>query len=122
MEQIPRANSVSDVTQVVSKAAAEQGKAQAPSWVRGPAVMEAPKEDPRLLALEFLLQMAEHFPAGAVNADCLARSLEAAVYEWAKLGASGEDDGWTINYWAKIYALVAAVCGKQEKGTLQDLI
>ena len=72
--------------------------------------------------MEFLLQMAGQFPEGSVNADSLARSVEAAVYEWAKKESPGNVDSWTIKYWAKIHAIVAAICGKLEKGTIHGLI
>jgi hypothetical protein len=93
-----------------------------PLWVTGPPTLDAPMEDPRRLALEFLLQMAGHFPDSSVHMDSFARSLESSVYHWATSAPTSDDDTWVEKYWSKIHTLVAALCGKVEKGTLQDLV
>jgi hypothetical protein len=103
-----------------TKAAAET--ALVPLWVTGPSSLDAPTEDPRRLALEFLLQMASHFPDGSVHVDSLARSLESAVYHWATNMSTSDVDSWMDKYWSKIHSLVAGLCGKVEKGTLQDVV
>jgi hypothetical protein len=93
-----------------------------PSWVKGPTVVDAPVDYPRSLALEFLIQMAEHLPEGSVNIDSLARSIEAAIFDWSRKESSHRTEDWTRLYWTKTHALVAAICGKTDKGAIQDLL
>jgi hypothetical protein len=88
-----------------------------PTWVKEPPTIAAPTEDPRSLGLEFLVQAAEQFPTGKINVDSVARSLEAAIYDAAK-----QETDWKGAYWPKVHALVAAICGKQEQGTLMNMI
>mmetsp|Transcript_2588 Transcript_2588/g.4732 ORF Transcript_2588/g.4732 Transcript_2588/m.4732 type:complete len:378 (+) Transcript_2588:704-1837(+) len=71
----------------------------------------------RLLALEFFQSMASYFPAEKVNRESVARSLEAAVYQWS-MGQYRKEEA----YWPKVHAIVAAVCGKTKSGTLLDAI
>ena len=90
-------------------------------WKKSP--LEAPKEDPRALALEFLTQAGDHFAVGTVDRHALARSLEAAIYEWSQ--NKNNDDNripWTKVYWDKVYALTAAICGKEAPGSLMKMI
>jgi hypothetical protein len=95
-----------------------------PSWVTGPPLVDAPINYPRSLALDFLLQMADQLSDKTVNVDSFARSIEVSVFNWATKGlaATSDDTDWTTRYWAKIHALVAAFCGKLEKGTFQTLV
>jgi hypothetical protein len=102
-----------------------------PVWATNPTALEVPKHDTvRLLALEFLVQMVvNQFSDGVVNVDAMTRSLEDAVYRWAQKmvdsepkGISNEvDRSWQIIYWQKINAIVAAFCGKQERGTFYTM-
>jgi hypothetical protein len=71
----------------------------------------------RLLALEFLQSMASYFPEEKVNRESVARSLEAAIYQWS-MGQYRKEEA----YWPKVHAIVAAVCGKTKSGTLLDAI
>lgn len=119
-EQVPREITIANNTKNVD---VPVELVLVPSWVTGPAVLDAPLAQPRLLALEFLLEMAGHFPEGTVNVESVALSVERAVFDWAqKQPAPGSGDAWTRKYWAKIHALVAAICGKQKEGTVQRLI
>lgn len=102
------------------KVKAESATGPLPWWKNPVTNLEAPTEDPRALALEFLLQAAEHFDAGTVHGDSLARALEAAVYEWAQKNNRGI--AWTNVYWDKVHALTAAMCGKHDNGSLLNLI
>jgi len=91
-----------------------------PWWKNPVSNLEAPTEDPRALALEFLLQTTEHFDAGTVHGGSLALALEAAIYEWAQKNNRGI--AWTSVYWDKVHALTAAICGKHDRGSLLNLI
>lgn len=71
----------------------------------------------RSLALEFFQGMASCFPEEKVNRESIARSLEAAVYQWSKEQYRKED-----TYWPKVHAVVAAVCGKRKPGGLLSAI
>ena len=65
--------------------------------------------------------MGEHFETGAVDPESLARSLEAAVYEWSQK-KNNNNNLWTTVYWDKVYALTAAICGKEAPGSLMRMI
>ena len=72
-----------------------------------------------MFALEFLLQAAAHFPANkGVNEESVARSIEMAIYDWSQ----SQRGSWTDIYWDKVHALVAAITGKRDIGTLVDMI
>ena len=105
----------------VAAESSSKGKESSSCWWKAPPSIDAPKDDPRALALEFLLQAATHFDAGSVNCDSLARALEAAIYDWAQKQNGGVVN-WTALYWDKLHALNSAICGKQEKGSLMSLI
>jgi len=94
-----------------------------PSWVTTPPTTfdsfegSEHRED-RLFALEFLLQAAAHFPSDKdVNEEAIARSLEAAIYEWAK-----QKGNFAETYWDKVHSIVAALAGKREIGSLVNFI
>ncbi|CAB9504631.1 expressed unknown protein [Seminavis robusta] len=96
----------------------------APSWVTAPLPTQfdnfasCPRREDRLFAMEFLLQAAAHFPSNkGVNEESVARSLELAIYEWSE-----PKSNWSEAYWDKIHAIVAALTGKRELGTLIGMI
>jgi len=105
----------------VAAESSSKDKGSSSCWWKAPPSIDAPKDDPRALALEFLLQAATHFDTGSVNCDSLARALEAAIYDWAQKQNGGVVN-WTALYWDKVHALTSAICGKQEKGSLMSLI
>lgn len=81
----------------------------------------SPRREDRLFALDFLLQAAAHFPAGkGVNEESVARALESAIYDWSE--NSSTPSNWSDNYWDKVHAVVAAITGKREIGTLVGMI
>jgi len=95
---------------------------QAPAWVAGPVSIEKPNDPYRSHAMNFLEQMAKHFPTGKVNVDSVARSLEAEIYAWASKDPKVSEDTWKPQYWMKMHCIVAAICGKRDPGTLMNLI
>lgn len=86
----------------------------------------------RLFALEFYKGMARQFPAGMVDRESMAITLEAETRTWAmskatKDAAHGVHEGGIEArgdslvkdlYWKKVHALVAVVCGKHTPGAL----
>jgi len=77
----------------------------------------------RNFAIEFLMDSAACFPADKTNQIAIARSLEAAVYEWSKvhinrLGGKSEVDA----YWERIHDVVAAIVGKRKMGSIVNKI
>jgi hypothetical protein len=111
-----------------------------PAWLIGPCCEIVPSEDnDRSLAIQFLRDMASQFP-GKIDAESTALSLEKAIFEWARMraekdcasGVRAEKDGasdvtlnkssWVDVYWDRVHAVVAAVCGKKESGTMMHLI
>lgn len=93
-----------------------------PLWMQGPVTIDAPLEHPRSLALEFLLQMTEYFPEDSLCVEAFAQSLEGTIYAWAKKKSPTDTDSCNEIYWAKVHSLVAAICGKDEPGSLQNMI
>jgi hypothetical protein len=69
------------------------------------------------MALDFLREMATHFPAGKITVETLALSLEAAIFQWA-----GSKDNWQDDYWDKVHSLVAAIAGKRGPGSLMRFV
>ena len=69
----------------------------------------------RLLGLEFLLQMASHFPDDKVKVDSIAVLVEKAIFDWAgsKVGAM---------YWERLHAIAAGICGDSEPGSLMQQV
>jgi hypothetical protein len=97
-----------------------------PSWVTAPPPSKfdsfagSTRREDRLFALQFLLQAAAHFPSGkGVNEESVARALEAAIYEWSE---NQNPLNWADTYWDKVHAVVAAITGKREIGTLVSMI
>jgi hypothetical protein len=88
-----------------------------PSWMTAATpddVGKLPSEKvDRLLALEFFQGTASCFPEEKVNREAIARSLEAAVYQWSLEQYKKEDA-----YWPKLHTVVAGICGKRKPGTL----
>ena len=114
---------------------------QLPSWATasGSTVDEIPPipqdNDTRLLALEFLIQVAQLFPEGLINIDALSRSLEDAIYKWAQSTTNKNvvtsttseveinDSSWIKIYWRKVHAIVAAFSGStMERGTFYSML
>lgn len=98
-------------------------KKSIPAWVTSPlptfdSFVGCEQREDRMFALEFLLQAAAHFPSGkGANEESIARSLEMAIFEWStSKGSFGE------TYWDKVHAVVAAITGKRELGTLINFI
>lgn len=89
-----------------------------PSWMTEEIQAPAALEDPRALALEFLLDMAAFFPSSKVNKDSIARSIEAAIYNEARKLSSD----WIPCYWKKVHIIVAAICGKLQPTSLFNLL
>lgn len=106
-----------------SSAAGTSSKKTVPSWVTAPlpnfdSFVGCEQREDRMFALEFLLQAAAHFPGGkGANEESIARSLELAIFDWSKSKGSFGD-----TYWEKVHAIVAALTGKREVGTLIDFI
>ena len=88
-----------------------------PRWL-GEAPKEViPSDKAREFALEFLQQAAPTIPPSKhVNHDAVARSLEFAIYSWAKESPVGD------KYWNKIHDIVASISGNHKPGTLSTLI
>ena len=76
--------------------------------------------DQRMLALDFLSEMALFCPEEKWNQDSIARSIEAAVYyhvaNLQKLCPGSER--WLDPYWKKVHTIVATVSGKSKPGSL----
>ena len=106
-----------------SSAVGTSSKKTVPSWVTAPlptfdSFVGCEQREDRMFALEFLLQAAAHFPGGkGANEESIARSLELAIFEWSKSKGSFGD-----TYWEKVHAIVAALTGKREVGTLINSI
>jgi hypothetical protein len=90
---------------------------QSPSWVIGSCALEVPVDSDRSMALDFLREMATHFPPGKLTVETFALSLEAAIFQWA----SSKDD-WQDDYWEKVHCLVAAIAGKRGQGSLMRFV
>jgi hypothetical protein len=89
-----------------------------PTWMTED-VQEPPSlEDPRALALEFLLDMAAFFPSSKVNKESIARGLETAIYK----DANNKTSDWAPEYWKKVHLLVAGICGKLQPTKLYNLV
>ena len=86
---------------------------QLPTWMTD-SVDTGNLDDQRSLALDFLLDMAAHFPQEKTNKNAIARSIENSIFKDCKK----TDD----TYWKTIHKVVAAVCGKLEVGSLFDMI
>jgi len=104
-----------------------------PSWLAGPAVDEAPRDECRFMGFQFLRDMALHFPKGRIDVDSTALSVEKAIYQYAtapdkkstkvyKESENPEDRKWEDVYWARVHAIVSAVCGRRDPGPLMQLI
>lgn len=100
-------------------------KKTVPSWVTAAlptsydSFVGCDRREDRAFALEFLLQAAAHFPPNkGVNEESVARSLETAIYEWSQ----SKGGTWSDTYWDKVHAIVAAITGKRDVGTLVDMI
>jgi hypothetical protein len=90
-----------------------------PDWISEATKSETPFDENRSCALEFLLQATPFIPpSNHVNHDAIARSLEAAIFDWAQ----NPEDSWIENYWDKVHDIVASISGKREAGTLAKLI
>ena len=114
---------VADRTSSSSSAVGTLNQKVIPAWVTTPlpafdSFVGCEQREDRMFALEFLLQAAAHFPSGkGADEESIARSLEMAIFEWSKTkGSFGE------TYWEKVHAIVAAITGKRETGTLINLI
>jgi hypothetical protein len=88
-------------------------ESQLPTWLYDSPDGEAPTDEVRSLALEFLREMACQFPTKGVNAEAVALHFEKALDSWAK---TKED------YWKRLHSIVAAISGKHGSGTLVHLI
>jgi hypothetical protein len=105
-----------------------------PSWVSGPTSLKPPPDVARTHALAFLKQMAEHFPHGKIDCDSVAMSVEKAIFEWStkkvtggeggtsKENLSDKDEEVMNEYWQRVHAIVAGVCGKRDPGPLMHAI
>lgn len=89
-----------------------------PSWMTEEIQEPSTLEDPRALALEFLLDMSAFFPSSKVNKGSMARAVEAAIYK----DASTQSSDWVPFYWKRVHLLVASICGKLQPTSLYDLI
>ena len=88
-----------------------------PSWLGEATLKELPADKGREFALEFLQQAAPVIPLSKhVDHDAVARSLEFAIYGWAKESPVGD------KYWNKIHDMVASISGNHKVGTLATLI
>jgi hypothetical protein len=89
-----------------------------PAWmtheIHDPSILE----DPRALALEFLLDMASFFPSSKVNKESIARGVEAAIHR----SANTKSSDWVPEYWKKVHLLVAGICGKLQPTRLFSLV
>jgi hypothetical protein len=88
-----------------------------PSWMIE-CTSDLLRHDQRMLALEFLLEMASTFPIDVLNPDALARSLEFAIFESATGRKDIGEEAWLNPYWKKIHTIVACVSGKLKPGSL----
>jgi hypothetical protein len=95
-----------------------------PAWITEETSLEPPTDQDRSLGLEFLRQMATCFPSGNINAESLALSIEKAINDWSVKQSlvSPSDFAWRDAYWERVHAIVAAVCGKRNSGTLMNLL
>jgi hypothetical protein len=118
-----RPNSKDTVAQDASVSVHGSGRAsatktkQSPSWVIGSCALEVPADSDRSMALDFLREMATHFPPGKITVETFALSLEAAIFLWA----SSKDD-WQDDYWEKVHCLVGAIAGKRGPGSLMRFV
>ena len=98
---------------------------QLPDWISKPPTGTEPTDSNRLFALEFLQQAVCFIPKNEnTSHDCIARSIEMAVYEWSKdQGSEGNFDlAATDLYWEKIHTLVACISGRNRAGSLAAMI
>jgi hypothetical protein len=103
-----------------------------PAWVSGPTAIKPPPDVARIHALAFLKQMAEHFPHGKIDCNSVALSVEKAVFEWStkkvtrgkgsKENLNDKDEEIMNEYWLRVHAIVAGVCGKRDPGPLMHAI
>jgi hypothetical protein len=119
-----RPNSKDAIAQDVSVSTHGSGRASAltktklsPSWVIGICALELPEDSDRSMALDFVREMATHFPPGKISVETFALSLEAAIFQWAS-----SKDNWQDDYWAKVHSLVAAIAGKRGPGSLMRFV
>jgi hypothetical protein len=99
------------------KASASAKTKQLPSWIIGSSTLEVPTDTQRAFALDFIREMATHFPAGKINVETFALSLEAAIFQWAS-----KKDNWQDDYWDTVHCLVAAIAGKRDPGSLMSFV
>lgn len=115
-----------------SRGEAANVKKELPVWMRNVSKHPLPTTGNRLFALEFYREMARQFPAGMVDRESMAITLEAETRTWA-MSKAPEDAAHGVHeggieargdslvkdlYWGKVHALVAVVCGKHTPGAL----
>lgn len=102
-----------------------------PDWITGKLPIEAPTDETRSFALEFLRQAAPFIPHNhEVNHDAIAIALEAAIYRKYALGSEADDSSskpkpeieWVDDYWKKVDDIVVALSGDKRNGTISTLI
>lgn len=115
------ATSTPTVAKVATPTPVQPKQEVLPEWISSSSDQEAPKDDTRAFALEFLCQAVPFIPQTQqqVNHNGIARALEASIHEWA---TSHKKSNWVDAYWTKIDDIVAAISGNEGAGTIATLI
>ena len=80
------------------------------NWMKSLATVDT-SDSQRLLALEFLREMALHFPDKEVEVDSVAIHVERALFSWA-------DSTVSPKYWERLHVVISGICGEVEPGPI----